>query len=69
MQCPEWLAIINGSDKDFEKLAGAIDNCDGSSEKMANINERQSSGADHDLDVTASGTCYQLRGNSDAKNP
>lgn len=30
------LAIINGSDKDFEKLAGAIDNCDGSSEKMAN---------------------------------
>ncbi len=29
------LAIINGSDKDFEKLAGAIDNCDGSSEKMA----------------------------------
>lgn len=30
------LALINGSDKDFEKLAGAIDNCDGSSEKMAN---------------------------------
>ena len=30
------LAIINGSDKDFEKLAGAINNCDGSSEKMAN---------------------------------
>lgn len=30
------LAIINGSDKDFKKLAGAIDNCDGSSEKMAN---------------------------------
>ena len=30
------LAIINGSDNDFEKLAGAIDNCDGSSEKMAN---------------------------------
>ena len=30
------LAIINGTDKDFEKLAGAIDNCDGSSEKMAN---------------------------------
>lgn len=30
------LAIINGSDKDFEKLEGAIDNCDGSSEKMAN---------------------------------
>ncbi|MFQ7535889.1 MAG: phage tail tape measure protein [Clostridium sp.] len=30
------LAIINGSDKDFEKLVGAIDNCDGSSEKMAN---------------------------------
>lgn len=29
------LAIINGSDKDFEKLAGAIDSCDGTAEGMA----------------------------------
>lgn len=30
------LAVINGSDKDFKKLENAIDNCDGSSEQMAN---------------------------------
>ena len=30
-----WLAVVNGSDADFNKLAGAIDNCDGTSEKMA----------------------------------
>ena len=31
-----WLAVINASDEDFNKLTGAIDNCDGSAEKMAN---------------------------------
>ena len=30
-----WLAVINGSDEDFDKLTGAIDNCDGTSEQMA----------------------------------
>ena len=30
-----WLAIINGSDEDFNKLSNAIDNCDGTSEQMA----------------------------------
>ena len=30
-----WLAIINSSDKDFDKLTGAIDNCDGTAEGMA----------------------------------
>lgn len=30
------LAVINGSDKDFKKLENAIDNCDGTSEQMAN---------------------------------
>ena len=30
-----WLAIINASDEDFDKLTGAIDNCDGSAEQMA----------------------------------
>ena len=30
-----WLAIINSSDEDFNKLTGAIDNCDGTSAKMA----------------------------------
>lgn len=29
------LAIVNTSDEDFNKLAGAINNCDGSSKKMA----------------------------------
>jgi len=29
-----WLAIINGSDADFDKLAGAIDNSNGSAERM-----------------------------------
>ncbi len=29
------LAIINGSDADFDKLSNAIANCDGTSEKMA----------------------------------
>ena len=31
-----WLAIINASDSDFNKLTGAIDNCDGTAESMAN---------------------------------
>ena len=31
-----WLSIINASDQDFEKLTGAIDNCDGAAEEMAN---------------------------------
>ena len=30
-----WLAIINASDKDFDKLTGAIDNCDGTALEMA----------------------------------
>lgn len=30
-----WLAIINASDKDFDKLTGAIDNCDGTALDMA----------------------------------
>ena len=32
-----WLSIINASDEDFDKLTGAIDNCDGSAESMAEI--------------------------------
>ena len=30
-----WAAVVNGSDKDFNKLSGAISNCDGVSQKMA----------------------------------
>jgi len=30
-----WLAIINASDKDFDKLTGAIDSCDGTALDMA----------------------------------
>ena len=30
-----WLALINASDADFDKLTAAIDNCDGSAEQMA----------------------------------
>lgn len=30
-----WLAIINGSDEDFDKLADAIDNSDGAAKSMA----------------------------------
>ena len=30
-----WLAIINASDADFEKLTNAIDNCDGTTQQMA----------------------------------
>lgn len=32
-----WLAIVNSSDQDFEKLAGAIDNCNGKAAEMAAI--------------------------------
>lgn len=32
-----WLAIVNSSDEDFNKLAGAIDNCNGKAEEMAAI--------------------------------
>jgi DNA-binding response OmpR family regulator len=34
-----WLAIINASDKDFDKLTGAIDNCDGTALEMAGREE------------------------------
>lgn len=30
-----WLAVINASPEDFEKLTSAIDNCDGSAQSMA----------------------------------
>lgn len=30
-----WLSIINASDEDFNKLTDAIDNCDGTSQSMA----------------------------------
>ena len=30
-----WLAIVNSSDKDFDKLTGAIDKCDGTALNMA----------------------------------
>lgn len=30
-----WAAVVNSSDKDFNKLSGAISNCDGVSQKMA----------------------------------
>lgn len=30
-----WLAIVNASTEDFNKLTGAIDNCDGEAERMA----------------------------------
>lgn len=32
-----WLAIINSSEQDFEKLANAIDDCNGKAEEMAKI--------------------------------
>lgn len=30
-----WAAVVNSSDKDFNKLSGAISNCDGVAQKMA----------------------------------
>jgi len=30
-----WLAVVNASQDDFDKLAGSIDNCDGASARMA----------------------------------
>ncbi len=30
-----WAAVVNSSDKDFNKLSGAITNCDGVAQKMA----------------------------------
>ncbi len=39
-----WLSIINASDEDFNKLTGAIDNCDGSAESMAEIMQDNLSG-------------------------
>lgn len=32
-----WLAIVNASDEDFEKLTSSIDNCDGAAKSMAEI--------------------------------
>ena len=39
-----WLAIINASDQDFDKLASAIDNCDGSALQMAETMQDNLSG-------------------------
>lgn len=32
-----WLAIINGSDADLQKLTGSVDNCAGAAERMAKV--------------------------------
>ena len=40
-----WLAVINSSDEDFDKLAAAIDNCDGSASSMASTMQNNLSGA------------------------
>lgn len=39
------LAIINASDEDFNKLSGAIDNCDGSAKQMAETMMDNTSGS------------------------
>ena len=39
-----WLSIINASDEDFDKLTGAIDNCDGTAESMAEMMQDNLSG-------------------------
>ncbi|MBQ9250785.1 MAG: phage tail tape measure protein, partial [Oscillospiraceae bacterium] len=39
-----WLSIINASDGDFEKLTGAIDNCDGTAQTMAETMQDNLSG-------------------------
>lgn len=39
-----WLAIINASDEDFDKLTGAIDNCDGMAQGMAETMQDNLSG-------------------------
>lgn len=39
-----WLAVINASDEDFDKLTGAIDNCDGTAEDMADTMQDNLSG-------------------------
>ena len=39
-----WLAVINGSDADFDKLTNAIDNSNGSAERMAETMQDNLSG-------------------------
>ena len=39
-----WLAIINASDSDFDKLTSAIDNCDGAAQTMAETMQDNLSG-------------------------
>jgi len=39
-----WLAVINGSDDDFEKLTSAIDNSSGTAKRMAEIMQDNLSG-------------------------
>ncbi len=43
------LAIINASDEDFDKLANAIDNCDGSAQEIAGIMQDNLAGQLTDL--------------------
>lgn len=44
-QMSKFLAIINGGDKDFNKLTEAIDNCDGATEEMRKTMENTTQGS------------------------
>ena len=54
------LAVINASDADFNKLAGAINNADGSAEKMAETMNDNLSGQITILKSTLETLCLQL---------
>ncbi|XZH75469.1 hypothetical protein ACSW8Q_17635 (plasmid) [Clostridium perfringens] len=36
-----WLAVINSSSSDFDKLSGAIENSQGATQKMADTMNKQ----------------------------
>ena len=49
LQMSKFLALINGGDEDFNNLANAIQNCDGTTEKMRKTMEETASGSVKEL--------------------
>ena len=49
LQMSKFLALINGGDEDFNNLAEAIQNCDGTTEQMRKTMEETASGSVKEL--------------------
>lgn len=55
-----WLAMINSSDKDLNKLTKSIENCDGASKEMADVMMKNNKGAFEILKSALSEAAIQI---------